>query len=244
MRKFSELGLPHRRIEEWKYTDLRAALKDALPLAVADKTKFSTGDLFVALGALARLELPRVVFVDGAFRKELSSFEGCGADVSALGETLRTAGDKVAAGLLATGAATSDAVLALNTAQVTDGAVVRVRAGTSLEKPLLILHVQAGSEPQATATRNVVSIGAGAKATLVEAFVTLPGANAEGQTNTATEIVADKGAHVSHLKLVAGQARGDPSRQLDRHARRGRQLSRVPHDGRCRARTQPDLCDL
>ena len=29
----------------------------------------------------------RVVFVNGAFRKELSSFEGCGADVSALGET-------------------------------------------------------------------------------------------------------------------------------------------------------------
>ena len=41
---------------------------------MADKTKFSTGDLFVALGALARLELPRIVFVNGAFRKELSSF--------------------------------------------------------------------------------------------------------------------------------------------------------------------------
>ena len=26
---FAESGLPHRRIEEWKYTDLRALLRDA-----------------------------------------------------------------------------------------------------------------------------------------------------------------------------------------------------------------------
>ena len=31
---FAALGLPHRRIEEWKYTDLRVALKEALPPAV------------------------------------------------------------------------------------------------------------------------------------------------------------------------------------------------------------------
>ena len=30
MARFSALGLPHRRIEEWKYTDLRAAMKEAL----------------------------------------------------------------------------------------------------------------------------------------------------------------------------------------------------------------------
>ena len=28
-------GLPHRRIEEWKYTDLRALLRDAYPPAPA-----------------------------------------------------------------------------------------------------------------------------------------------------------------------------------------------------------------
>src|ERR1700749_3256121 len=30
---FERTGLPHRRIEEWKYTDLRALLRDVLPLA-------------------------------------------------------------------------------------------------------------------------------------------------------------------------------------------------------------------
>ena len=32
-RRFDARGLPHRRVEEWKYTDLRALMRDAKPLA-------------------------------------------------------------------------------------------------------------------------------------------------------------------------------------------------------------------
>ena len=32
-RSFEAHGLPHRRVEEWKYTDLRALMRDAKPLA-------------------------------------------------------------------------------------------------------------------------------------------------------------------------------------------------------------------
>ena len=32
-RRFESEGLPHRRVEEWKYTDLRALMRDAKPLA-------------------------------------------------------------------------------------------------------------------------------------------------------------------------------------------------------------------
>src|SRR5205823_1784614 len=31
--RFATTGLPHRRVEEWKYTDLRALMRDAKPLA-------------------------------------------------------------------------------------------------------------------------------------------------------------------------------------------------------------------
>src|SRR4029079_7767606 len=33
-RRFDANGLPHRRVEEWKYTDLRALVRETLPLAV------------------------------------------------------------------------------------------------------------------------------------------------------------------------------------------------------------------
>ncbi|TMJ36178.1 MAG: Fe-S cluster assembly protein SufD, partial [Alphaproteobacteria bacterium] len=32
-KRFDAAGLPHRRVEEWKYTDLRALMRDAMPLA-------------------------------------------------------------------------------------------------------------------------------------------------------------------------------------------------------------------
>ncbi len=32
-KRFDAAGLPHRRVEEWKYTDLRALMRDAKPLA-------------------------------------------------------------------------------------------------------------------------------------------------------------------------------------------------------------------
>src|ERR1700676_1762237 len=31
--RFESDGLPHRRVEEWKYTDLRALMREAAPLA-------------------------------------------------------------------------------------------------------------------------------------------------------------------------------------------------------------------
>ena len=32
---YDRVGLPHRRIEDWKYTDLRALMREVLPLAPA-----------------------------------------------------------------------------------------------------------------------------------------------------------------------------------------------------------------
>ena len=39
LKVFEQQGLPHRRVEEWKYTDLRAAMRDAKPLAAVPDAK-------------------------------------------------------------------------------------------------------------------------------------------------------------------------------------------------------------
>ena len=65
------MGLPHRRIEEWKYTDLRALMRDAKPLAAppdaAAKARART-----AGAMLAGIDVRRIVFVDGMLVPELS----------------------------------------------------------------------------------------------------------------------------------------------------------------------------
>ena len=72
---FEQQGLPHRRIEEWKYTDLRGVMRDAQPLAAlpdaAAKARAKDADQWLA-GVARR----RIVFVDGVFVPELSDLAG------------------------------------------------------------------------------------------------------------------------------------------------------------------------
>ncbi len=202
--KFTALGLPSRRVEEWKYTDLRNVLKEPLAVGVEDEAKLTVADLIVALGPLAHLDSVRITFVNGRHRRDLSNLDGAeGIEVASLGATLTSAQDKVGSALARTTGPENDAVLALNTAYMTDGAVVRVGDGVTLGKPLLIVNLRAGAEGRFVATRNVISVGKGASATIVEAYVGLPGSTAEGQHNAATELSAGDNAKVTHVKIAA-----------------------------------------
>lgn len=198
--RFAAIGLPHRRIEEWKYTDLRSALKDAY--APAAPVKLSQDELAAALGPLADLEGYRVVFVNGIYDAGLSSAQSAGSAIN-----IAPLNAALASGLANLGAegvdAGQNAVLALNAAFVTDGAVISVAKGAEIAQPVLLINVRAGEGARSTAVRNVVSVGAKAKLTLVEAFVVVPGAAADAQSNCATEITVGDDAEVVHVKSVA-----------------------------------------
>src|SRR5882757_11569477 len=74
-RRFEAEGLPHRRVEEWKYTDLRALMREAKPLAgVPDAAaKAHAKDVLAKLPAI---DARAIVFVDGVFTPELSDLAG------------------------------------------------------------------------------------------------------------------------------------------------------------------------
>jgi Fe-S cluster assembly protein SufD len=203
---FAGLGLPHRRLEAWKYTDLRSALKEALPAAVgAVRAPPGPAQIDNALEELAELDAHRVVFVDGVYAPALSSAATlAGLAFAPLAERLASPEGAAAGGLAA--AADEDAVVALNTAFMTDGAVIDIARGAKLAKPLLLLFVRAAGEGRLVTTRNLLSVGANARATVIEAHLTLPGA-AAGQSNALSELAIAEGAEVAHLKLtLAGEA--------------------------------------
>src|SRR3954447_5982093 len=68
---YERLGLPHRRIEEWEYTDLRALMREVLPLGpmpdVAALARARDALSFVAVAGAQKL-----VLVDGVVVPELS----------------------------------------------------------------------------------------------------------------------------------------------------------------------------
>ncbi len=195
---FAALGLPHRRIEEWKYTDLRSALKEAFPAAVTDDTSVTAQQIDAALQDLAGLDAYRLVFVNGVHRSELSSVSGAkGLEVTPLGTALAKPNDA----LIRATVPGQEAVIALNTAFMTDGALVRVARQAHLAKPLLLVFARAGEAARLVTTRNVVKLGSGARATVIEAYVTLPGA-AAGQTNALSEVTVEDGADLVHEKVT------------------------------------------
>src|SRR6187551_1196536 len=79
--RFDALGLPHRRVEEWKYTDLRALMREALPIAgPPDAAGLARAK---NAGRLAGdIDARRIVFVDGRFAAELSDLADLSAGLS------------------------------------------------------------------------------------------------------------------------------------------------------------------
>jgi Fe-S cluster assembly protein SufD len=196
---FTGLGLPHRRIEEWKYTDLRTAWKETLPPAVGPAAPATRQEIDTALGPLAEIDAHRIVLVDGACRPELSSAKAAGLETASLASTLAAGDGQAAARESVPG---QEAVVALNTALVTDGAVIRIAAGTRLAKPILLVHARASREPRLITTRSTLDIGAGAAVTIVEVHIALAGAAAAGQANAVSEVSLGQGASLLHAKCT------------------------------------------
>src|SRR6202451_500980 len=68
---YERAGLPHRRIEDWKYTDLRALMREVLPLAPApDAAALKRAAAALKLHVIAGVR--RLVLVDGVFAPKLS----------------------------------------------------------------------------------------------------------------------------------------------------------------------------
>jgi Fe-S cluster assembly protein SufD len=196
---FAKTGLPHRRIEDWKYTDLRALMREAKPLA-APPDAAAKARARSAGALLADVETRRLVFVDGAFVAELSDVGNLeqGLSVGSLAAALSN-GDPTLAAHLGKLAPVSDAAVALNTALMGDGAVIRIASGSTIERPIHLLFV-ASAKPAATFTRSLVVVEEGARAMLIESHEGPAGS--DYQVNAALEIFVGDEAHVDHVKII------------------------------------------
>ncbi len=196
---FAKSGLPHRRVEEWKYTDLRALMRDAKPLASPpDATAKARAKTAGAL--VGELEARRLVFVDGSFVSELSDTAKLesGLTVGSLADALAENDPALAThlGKLAPG---SDVAVALNTALMGDGAVIRIAAGSTIGRPLHLVFV-ASEKPAASFMRSLVVVEPGARVMLIESHEGPSGS--DYQVNAALELFVGDRAHVDHVKII------------------------------------------
>jgi len=170
--RFRDLGLPHRRVEAWKWSDLRAALREAPGLAPKSRAEPGPRPAFDGLDAY------EIIIENGRSRL-------AGASVAAGLSIVATDGDGEGA------VGSDDAVASLNAAHATGGVLITVSDETELSKPILIRYRSDAVGLSAARCRVVVE--AGGSATLIELYES-PGEGAF--VNCYTEIEVERGARL------------------------------------------------
>jgi Fe-S cluster assembly protein SufD len=207
MARFTALGLPTPRLEAWKYTNLRPLEKVAFRTADADDGRVSIDRAPSLLPAGTHCH--RLVFVNGQFRADLSALGDLpeGVQLDDLAGLLQSAPDSLEAhlGRIAEGA--PQAMMALNTAMMSGGFVLRLGRGVVLHEPIEIVCLGGGAETAlAYHPRNLIVLEDGAQATVIEHHDGLGGG--PYLANGATEISLAEKALLRHYKLQAESSRG------------------------------------
>ena len=184
---FRTQGLPTRRVEEWKYTDLRPVAEAAFdePLTVLDEGRA----LPPAEGGAAR-----AVLVDGRFRAELSSLDGLPFRADSVAAALPALEGRI--GAIAPFGALP--LVALNTMLFEDGLLVEVPEGVDGGVLDLLLVATESERPSAFHPRHLIRLGKGARLTLIE---TASGGAGRYLHNPVFEIEVAEGATLVHARL-------------------------------------------
>lgn len=195
---FEARGLPHRRVEEWKYTDLRALMRDMPPLANAPDA--AAKQRAKNAGLLGSVDTRRIVFVDGMFVPELSDVTPeAGLTIGSLAQALAK-GDARVTQHVGTVFPTDDVAFALNTALMGDGAVIHVAGGAQIARPIHLVFT--GTERPASAfVRSLMLVEKCARVTLIEEHDS--GAT---QVNAALELIAADESQVDYFKITQASA--------------------------------------
>ncbi len=205
--RFAAMGLPHQRIEDWKYTSVK-------PIA---KRSFARPDASAATAdaeQIERLRIPgidahRLVFVNGHFAQALSDREGAGegARVRSLASVLAEEPEVLKGHLGAAAPVHFSAFTALNTAFFDDGAVVEIDPDSRAARPIELLFVSTAQEESVAANpRVVIRAGHHGEATVIEHYVGLD--DARNLTNVVTEASLDTGAQITHYRVQRESRKG------------------------------------
>jgi Fe-S cluster assembly protein SufD len=195
-RRFEADGLPSRRVEEWKYTDLRALMRDAKPLASPPAARALQPQ---ALGdALPDIAARNVAIVNGVHAPGWTDISDSDPGVTVT-ELFAWLAQNPGFALDQAVPEPVDLGLALNSAFMTGGAVVHVKTGARVNRPIHLAHRFVGDAPAAMYPRTLVFVEPGAQVTLIETYDGPAGL--DYQVNGAVALVVGAGAQVERIKI-------------------------------------------
>jgi Fe-S cluster assembly protein SufD len=196
--RFTALGLPTVRDEEWRFTNV--APIGAIDFAPAEPVSGVADQL----AGFAYTDAPvRLVVVNGRFDTTLSRTKGlaaAGVRVGSLASAMTDHADVVQRYFGQLADFSSRSFAALNTAFVQDGAYVYLPDNAIVETPIHIVFVTGAEVAKVMAhPRTLIVAGAGSQARIIESYV-----GVQGQTyfsNAVSEVFVGENATVDHYKV-------------------------------------------
>ncbi|MET0071286.1 MAG: Fe-S cluster assembly protein SufD [Candidatus Thiodiazotropha sp.] len=211
VKQMLDLGIPHARQEEWRYTSVDGLLSKAF------ETNHRVPDRPVGDLDTAPLEEPvaaRLVFVDGIYNPGLSTGGGQhGCKITSLRSAM-AAGDRSVLRSVANLSGLGDHLFtAMNLASLQDGAVIQLSPGVVIEQPVELLHIathRKGSHGQQL--RHLIELDTDASVKLIERYLSVAGDN-DYFNNIVCEISLAEGAEFRHQRV---QQESDAAYHLSR----------------------------
>ncbi len=198
--RFTALGFPTTRDENWHYTSVTPIAERTFKPAKPGTLAISPND--VGQIVIGDPSWHRLVFVNGRFERSLSSFVELPADVQVLTlhEAIKEIPEFVVERLGALANYADASFTALNTAFLGEGVVIHVPRGVIVESPIHIVHItDTQAAGGAVHPRLLVYAEPLAQLAIVESYAAV--GNASYFTNAVAEIEVANGARVDHYKI-------------------------------------------
>ncbi|MBC7103276.1 MAG: Fe-S cluster assembly protein SufD [Parvibaculum sp.] len=180
--EFAALGLPNRRLEAWRYSDLARALSETVRETGSLPTCHDMPGAYSA------------IFENGILDETQSSFREAGA--LPLRQILADPASPFVGHIGGVNPQDDHPLLSLNTALMEEGIVLRVPAGTTLEQPLHLRFDWQADTIGGRHLRVLILLEEGAKATLVETHGGSP-----SFATIVTEVRLAKNSELTHVRL-------------------------------------------
>jgi len=205
--RFGKNGFPTQKDEDWRYTPLKPVTGKAFNLKSAPTSGVEHEDTRSqsALRPIPGLNCHRLVFVDGFPEMSMSDIAGLDGKVSvrSLSEVLAEDPETIRDLLDSVVGESSHGFAALNGALHQDGLVVMLEEGAVLSMPLEVVYAS-NQELTLVQPRNLICLGKGAKAQIIERTVSL--SDSSCLHNSVTEVILNEGSELDYY-LIQDQSR-------------------------------------
>jgi Fe-S cluster assembly protein SufD len=200
MNRFSELGFPSTRHEEWKYTNVAPIARQ--PFHIADSSPRGVSAKSLKSIRIPGLKGPRLVFIDGRFAEKFSSLGRLpkGVKIQNLAAAMNEDPEFIERHIARYVSFRENPFVSLNTALLQDGACILIGRNVTVRTPVHLLFLSSGEgEPGVSFPRNLIVAAEGSSLDLVEHYA---GLNGGGYfTNAVTEIAQGENAVVNYYKI-------------------------------------------